>query len=347
MPWISGALAVGGALISSSGASNAAGIQASATDRAAQTQADATQKSIAEMARQYDLTRSDQYPYRAAGASALTQLQTLLGLKVAPQAPGPGNGVITGYNYQGGNYGSLQDIRQSMQDDYTRQTGRPSGADNNAAIENYLQNATPVYGADPNAPPPVDPTTSPDFGSLNKKFSISDFWNDPVVQASYQSGLDLGTKALKNAAPLTTGLDSGAALKELTKFGTDYTGNMAAGSQNRFVGDQTNQYNRLMGIISGGQTANATTANAGSTAASGIAGATMNGGTNIANLYSNLGNAQGAASIAGANSFGSGLSSVSNFWNQQQMLNQMRGGGYSPYNIGSYGNFNMPQQPGV
>jgi hypothetical protein len=31
-----------------------------------------------------------------------------------------------------------------------------------------------------------------------------------VTQLGYQSGLDLGTKALKNRAPLTTGLDSGA-----------------------------------------------------------------------------------------------------------------------------------------
>jgi hypothetical protein len=89
-----------------------------------------------------------------------------------------------------------------------------------------------------------------------------------VVQLGYQSGLDLGTKALKSMAPLTTGLDSGAALKELTQFGTDYTGRtMAAGSQARFVADQGNTFNRLAAMAGIGQAGVTTSANAGTNAA--------------------------------------------------------------------------------
>jgi hypothetical protein len=68
MPWgaaIGAVGAIGGALISSNAASSASGQQA-------QSSADA----IAEQRRQYDTTRSDYAPYRAAGVDALGQLQT-------------------------------------------------------------------------------------------------------------------------------------------------------------------------------------------------------------------------------------------------------------------------------
>jgi small-conductance mechanosensitive channel len=62
---IGAAGAIGGALISSKSASKAASAQSGATDAA-----------IAEQRRQYDLTREDFAPYRAAGTQALGQLQT-------------------------------------------------------------------------------------------------------------------------------------------------------------------------------------------------------------------------------------------------------------------------------
>jgi len=151
-------------------------------------------------------------------------------------------------------------------------------------------------------------------GDLTRKFSIADFWNDPVTQAGYQSGLDLGQKSLYNMAPLTTGRDSGAALKELVKFGTDYTGQRAGDSYNRYVNDQGNQYNRLSGIAGLGQAANSQVNNA-----------AMSTGNNISNLISGQGNAAAASQIAQGNAWGNGLSSISNWWNQNQMLNKVLG----------------------
>jgi hypothetical protein len=309
MPWIIGGAILGSSLLGSMSASDASDQQAQATGQAAQVSGDAQKYaadktlegqnlSVAELARQYDLTRGDLLGTNERARSDL----------LANQAKGE------------------------------------------AVTQPYIDAGT---GALSNTVAGVGDGTN---GSLTRRFSISDFWNDPVVQASYQTGLDLGTKALKNAAPLTTGLDSGAALKELTKFGTDYTGGMAAGSQARFSADQGNQYNRLLGLIGVGQNAvgqrlgvgSATVgglttsgsntagalAGAGSGTASGISGAytggantlsniAMNGGNTIAGLYSNLGNARAASTIAQGNAFGSGLSSVANFWNQNQMMNRM------------------------
>lgn len=156
------------------------------------------------------------------------------------------------------------------------------------------------------------PQTGP-VGDLTRKFSVADFWNDPVVQLGYQSGLDLGTKALKARAPLTTGMDSGAALKELTQFGVDYTGRtMGEGSYGRFTNDQGNVFNKLAALAGIGQTAVGQTTSAGVPISQSIAGNTAN-----------LGNAQGASTIAGANAWGGGLQSVANWWQSQNTLNRL------------------------
>lgn len=163
-------------------------------------------------------------------------------------------------------------------------------------------------------------------GNFIKRFSLADFWNDPVTQAGYQSGLDLGQKALYNASPLTTGRDSGAALKELVKFGTDYTGQRAGDSYNRFVNDQGNQYNRTAGLAGMGQTATNQVNNAG-----------MQTGMNISNLISGQGNAAAASQLAQGNAWGNGLTSISNWWNSKSMLDRMLGsrtGGYGGLSAG-------------
>lgn len=287
-----GVAALGGAVLSSNAAKSAAG-----------TQAGAAGAGIGEQAREFDLTRADTAPYRASGSSALQQLQTLLGMP-SPDAPGD---LIRKYIGRDPNQSDYAWINEKMRSgatipDLEAQVSRTDEAkmasDQGYQIGSYKP--APQVPSDPNA------------GALTRKFSVSDFWNDPVVQASYQSGLDLGTKALKNAAPLTTGLDSGAAMKELTKFGTDYTGNMAAGSQARYVGDQNNQFNKLAALAGVGQTG------VGQSAAAGT-----NTSNNISSTLTSQGNAAGAAKIAGANAWGGGLQSVANWWNGQNMLNQL------------------------
>jgi len=158
---------------------------------------------------------------------------------------------------------------------------------------------------------------------LTRKFTLADFWADPVTQASYQSGLDLGTQALNRSAGARSSLNSGAQLKALSRFGTDYTGQQAGASQQRFLGDQTNTYNKLAGISGTGQTAATQTGNA-----------AMATGSNIANLLTAQGNARGAAAIAQGNIWGGAAQNVGGWWQQQQMMNRLYppgGGGWNPY----------------
>ena len=152
-------------------------------------------------------------------------------------------------------------------------------------------------------------TDAPNYGDLNKKFTLEDFWSDPVTQASFRQGLDLGTQSLDNSARARGTLNSGAQLKALTRFGTDYTGNQAAGSQQRFVGDQTNQFNRLSAIAGTGQTAATNTAQFG----------TQNANT-VGNLLSAQGNARGAAAIGQGNLFANAGGSIANTISSQNTL---------------------------
>jgi hypothetical protein len=290
------AVVVGG-LIQSDSASSASNKQNAATDKA-----------IAAGDRQFTLTRADQEPYRAAGSASLNLLQKMLGIGVPSQgAPTGPTAVLRGnlaFKSDTGEY--LGRFGHGDKGGETLNDIAPTWGVSGVIDENG-NTAWTQPGAQTTAPQ-ASPADSP----LLKGFSVDDFWKDPVVQLGYQSGLDLGTKALKNAAPLTTGLDSGAAMKELTKFGTDYAGNMAAGSQSRFEGNKTNVFNRLMGLITGGQTANAVDANAGA----------VNAGTN-AGLISAQGNAAAAARIAQGNAQAGGISSIANWWNQQNTLDRL------------------------
>lgn len=153
------------------------------------------------------------------------------------------------------------------------------------------------------------------FGDLNKKFTVGDFYDDPVSQLGLQFGLNEGTKGLNRMAGARGMLNSGANVKALTRYGNDYAGSKAADSYSRFVNDQTNVYNRLAGVAGTGQTAASTTAQLGA-----------NNATNIGNIMTSAGNARGAASIAGGNALGGIFGNIGNYYGQQQTLDKLLGG---------------------
>lgn len=149
-------------------------------------------------------------------------------------------------------------------------------------------------------------------GALNKRFTVQDFLDDPVTKLSFQTGLDRGTQALDRMAGARGSRNSGAQLKALTQFGTDYGGTKAGESYGRFYGDQDRQFNRLAAIAGVGQTAT----NAGVTAGS-------NSANQISNILTAQGNARGAASIAQGNAYSGGLGTIGQWYNQQNILNQL------------------------
>jgi hypothetical protein len=295
MPWIIGGAALGGALISADAVGKAGGDQGAATARG-----------IGEQRREFDVTRSDQAPYRDLGTSAIAKLRSFFGM------PGGDAALESDPRYKeiyDRNYGAADAAHQARYGMPLSASSDPGGLSSSMdaikrAARDEFQQKYPNFSQEQQA--------APDFGNGNRAFSINDFWQDPVTQLGYQSGLDLGTKALYNASPLTTGRDSGAALKELTKFGQDYAGSKAGDSQARFEGNKSNVFNRLMAMIGGGQVSNQVTAGAGTNMAN-----------NVSNLVSGQGNADAAARIGQANAFTGALGNISNWWQQSSLVNRL------------------------
>lgn len=169
-------------------------------------------------------------------------------------------------------------------------------------------------------------TATPGQGLLTpapgyRDFTPADLANDTVYNTGLQFGIDQGTAAINNRALATGSYDSGATLKALTRFGTDYGNQRAGDAQQRFVQEETNQnnafntdatntYNRLAGIAGTGQTAVNTVTNAGTNATNAITQAGTAAGTNISNLDTGAGNARAAGIVGGANAWGGALTGV-------------------------------------
>jgi hypothetical protein len=304
-------------------------MQANAAEDAANAQKEASDQALAEQKRQYDVSRADLSPWREEGRSAVRKLSSLLGLSTgATGASGTGtksSDYFTGPLSVGlgPNEEYISDpLYKAAWDNYlnahTAQfgTGYKSRSDMDAVdrgVREYIDNAK-KYGYQGQLPweQAQNATPDPSVGSLLKKFSLSDLNADPVYQTSLEFGLNEGRRGIENMARARGRLNSGATLKELTKFGTDYGGTKAADSYNRFVNDQTNIYNRLAGVAGTGQQAATTTAGVG-----------QNTANNVGNIITAQGNARGAASLAQGNAYGQGFSTIGNYYNQQQTLDKV------------------------
>jgi len=149
----------------------------------------------------------------------------------------------------------------------------------------------------------------PDTGFLSRRFTMADFESDPVVQASLRYGLEEGTKGVNRAFGARGMSKSGSAIKALERFAADYAGTQAAGSQQRFVADQSNRFNREAAVAGIGQAATTTTGQFGAGNAA-----------RVGDLGIQAANARGAASIAGANAYAGSLNSIGNNLQQRYYL---------------------------
>ena len=130
---------------------------------------------------------------------------------------------------------------------------------------------------------------------FSRDFTMADFQKDP----GYDFRMQEGQKALERSAAARGGLQTGGALKALSRYGQDYASNEFQNAYNRFNADRDRRFNRLSSLAGVGQTASTNMGNAagnyGNAAAGNITGAA---------------NAAGAAGIASANAWGGALSGL-------------------------------------
>ena len=326
---------IGVGSILSAGASLVGGMmQADAASSAADAQGQATAGAIAENRRQYEQSRADLAPWRDTGSAAILRIGHLLGLR----AQGAGGGTAAATSSSMPSRAQFTTTSPSWGkvgvDPYSGEAlwGNTESAPvfDAAGYERAMNEYGARLAASQSA---ATSSTDEDFGSLNKRFTVGDFYADPVTELGLQFGLDEGRKGLERMAAARGRLNSGETLKALTKFGTDYTGTKAAESYNRFYADQDRIFNRLSGVSGTGQTASTNTASLGAQTAATVGG-----------LMSALGNARGAAAIGGANAYGGALGNIGNYLGQQATLdkilasrNQYPGTSYTNMDTGYYG----------
>ena len=303
-----------GAIAAMAGAGVVSGLLgAEGAKDAARTQARAADAATAEQRRQFDLARSDLAPYREAGSAAINRLRGLLGL---------------------GDAGSTKSLDQITNE--LRASGRFAGAPSQVINPDY--EVWKRLGLSENEMrPPEQFITAPGAinedalrgeaqriynsqsgfsggsGDLLRKFTLQDLENDPVYQKTFDFGLSEGEKAVRRMFGANGLARSGAAVKGLTRFASDYAGQQAGASRSRFVEDQNNVYNRLAGIAGTGQTATTNTAQLGANMA-----------TNVGQNMIGAANARGAASIASANAIAAPFAQAGNMISTKFLLDSLK-----------------------
>lgn len=124
--------------------------------------------------------------------------------------------------------------------------------------------------------------------SFNKTFSMADFQEDP----GYQFRMSEGMKALDRSAAAKGGLNSGAQMKAISRYGQDMASQEYQNAYNRFNSDQDRRFGRLSSL-----------AGLGTNATGQMVNATGQYGSNLSNNMTGLGNAVGGnyAAVAQAN----------------------------------------------
>ena len=279
-------------------------IAGDAAEDAARAQSESTNAAIAGSRSANELARLDSAPYREAGSAAIGRISELLGLgNPAAVQKDPRFQQIKDriYNYYNTNHQQQYGIPLDASGDLRNLELVRQKIDSQAQQEFQQQ-----------FPDAVTQSAAPDAGALNKRFTVGDFYDDPVTKLGMEFGLNEGTKAI-NAGAGAAGLrNSGATLKALTKFGTDYAGTKAGESYNRFYADQDRVFNRLSGVAGSGQTSQTNTSNLG-----------VNTAGNVGNMMTAEGNARGAAAISKGNAWSGALNTVGNWWNSNNQLNKI------------------------
>lgn len=134
-------------------------------------------------------------------------------------------------------------------------------------------------------------------GALNKQFDPSQIANDP----GYQFRMAEGQKALERSASARGMLNSGGALKSLSRYSQGLASDEYQNAWNRNQTDNTNSFNRLASLAGVGQTA-----------ANNLGALGVKNSAQMNDLYSAVGNAQSAGAMGAANAVSGGFNSLGN-----------------------------------
>ena len=156
------------------------------------------------------------------------------------------------------------------------------------------------------------------YGSLLKPFTGASLASEP----GYQFERAQGEQGINRAASAAGRYDSGAVLKDLSQFNTDYAGTKYNEAFNRDSVNKTDTYNKLAGVAGTGQAA-----------ANQIATAGSSNSNAISELLTGGANARAAGVVGSSNAINNGVTGAFNNLNQNRLLQLLanNGSGRSNY----------------
>lgn len=256
--------AIGGALI-----------QGSAAKKAAKSQENAANRDIEFQTETRDLIRNDLGVYRSGGNLAQQALDFELGLGARPMVGGTAPTVET-YTIPG------TPGTTSLANSIIRKQPVGSRATTGYRVNGQTFSTMEEAQAYANA----NRTGGTEYGGYTKT-------------PGYDFRLQQGQDSLQAGAAARGGLYSGAAMRDLTKFGQDYGSN-----------EYGNYLARLGARADTGMSAAAMNANSAQQTAG-----------NVSNALGSIGNAQAAGAIGQANAFTGGMQNLAGLWNYQRNMN--------------------------
>ena len=154
----------------------------------------------------------------------------------------------------------------------------------------------------------IDALSQINQGDFDRDFTMSDFSADP----GYQFRLTEGQKAIERSAAARGGLNSGATLKALSRYGQGVASDEYQNAYNRFHTDKTRKFNMLSNLAGLGQTANTQ-----------LSGAGQNYANQLAANQTGMGNVRAAGQIGRANILSDLIGTGINTWQRQQWMNRL------------------------
>lgn len=145
-------------------------------------------------------------------------------------------------------------------------------------------------------------------GQFMRNFTAADFQTDP----GYQFRLSEGMKGINNSAAARGGLLSGAALKAANQYNQNFASNEFSNAYNRFNTNRDAGYNKLASLSGVGQTATNQVDAAGQNMANQVSENTIG-----------VGNARASSYIGGANAVNGAISTATNGYMNNQLMNQI------------------------
>lgn len=308
MSWVAVAIA-GSAIIGGVASNSASKKQANAANNAGNLQQ-----------QMFNITNNQQGPYRESGYGALNKLQTYMGSMQAPTAVNKDDywsnssaakkmnwldplGQKTGIDFidplgqaGGVNVGSkalgFGKKDKNNSDPTFNQKGYDAAVQKyNTDLENYNQ-----AKADPN------------WGLFNHQFNKDDL--NANLAPNWQWALQQGQGAVQNMANAGGGALSGNALRGISDYTINKSGDLYQQAFSNYTANQSNIFNRLSSIAGLGQTANQATGTA-----------AIQSGANIGNSMMAAGQAQASGQVGMANAFSNGVNNAGSWYGMNNMIN--------------------------